>query len=901
MNLLKLSIRNMFSKKTLFLGTVMSVMLGVAFTVGVFIVTDSMRSAFGSLASDIAGQIDLRVRKANPFGDRLNAPLIDPALAEEIREIDGVRSVDGEVFSFNVPILIDGEAPSSLRGPAIAQSWPNDPSLNRLTLIEGERPRPGEFEFTVDTGTFENNDLTISALYPVALPTGTREFRLTGTHIFGADEENIFGAQIAAFPLDVATEHLNGGQGWDLILVNIEPGRDINQVKASIEANVEQDTEVVTAEAAEAEQQTNFSQFINIFQYILLAFAIITLVVSAFLVNNVFSILTGQRIRELGLLRALGSTGTQVTRMVLAESAGVGVLATGVGLAGGIGVAAFLKAVFSAQGGTLPIDPVALSARTYIVAAAVGVGITMLAALAPAIRARRVAPMAAISEEIRLGEAVPARRPILGSVLLAAAVGLLTLGLLVEDWQGLALFALLACAAAFLGGRRVAPWVGRISVLVVAAVLLITPAVAEWSTSKLLVSLSIGALMAFVGVNLSGPLFARGMAQALGKPFAVTDGVTGELSRLNAARQPRRTSTTAGALMIGLALVATVGVVGASLRSTFVDVIDEQINADWFLCVDGCNDETATFSPQLAERLSALPETRSVASFRFQSGAFKTDDDSIHSLTATNASEIDLHLDLDLVSGSSDDLSDEGVLVSDDLAADIGLAVGDDLPVEFTDASRATWRIAGIYEDEAIIGSWITSLANFNRYFDVDRDRYVSVLTAPGVLEDQARDAIETAAAGFPLVEVRTKAEFRDSQTTQINQALIIVNIFLGLAFVIAVLGIVATLALSVFERTRELGLLRAVGMTRSQLRRMICWEGVIVAVFGGILGVALGLVFGTLTARIIPDSVVSTLVIPVRQLILYLVLAGAAGLASGLLPAIWAGRRKILEAISYE
>ena len=901
MNLLKFSIRNMFSKKTLFLGTVLSVMMGVAFTVGVFIVTDSMRSAFGSLAEDIAGQIDLRVRRTNPFGNRLTAPLIDPGVAEDIREIDGVGAVDGEVFAFNVPILIDGETPSSLRGPAIGQSWPNDPALNRLTLIEGERPRPGEFEFTIDTGTVESNDLLIGDLYPIALPTGTREFRLTGTHVFGTDEENIFGAQIVAFPLDVATEHLNGGAGWNVILVNLEPGEDIDRVKASIEANVAQGTEVVTAEAAEAEQQTNFSQFINIFQYILLAFAIITLVVSAFLVNNVFSILTGQRIRELGLLRALGSTGTQVTRMVLAESAGVGVLATGIGLAGGIGVAAFLRAVFSAQGGTLPIDPVALSGRTYLVAVAVGVGITMLAALAPAIRARRVSPMAAISEEIRLGEAMPKLRPILGSALLAVSAGLLTLGLLVEDWQGLTLFALLACVTAFLGGRRIAPWVGRVSVLAVAAVLLITPAVAEWSTSKLLVSLSIGALTAFLGVNLSGPLFARGMAQALGKPFAAADGVTGELSRLNAARSPRRTSTTAGALMIGLALVATVGVVGASLRSTFVDVIDEQINADWFLCIDGCNDETATFSPQLAEDLSALPETESVASFRFQSGAFQTDNGSIHSLMATNASEIDLHLDLDLVSGSLDDLASDGVLVSDDVIGDIGLSVGDELPVEFADGSRATWRIAGVYEDEAIIGSWLTSLENFNRYFDVERDRYVSVLTASGVTEEQARTSIEAATAGFALVEVRTKAEFRDSQTNQINQALIIVNIFLGLAFVIAVLGIVATLALSVFERTRELGLLRAVGMTRSQLRRMICWEGVIVAVFGGILGVALGLVFGTLTARIIPDSVVNTLVIPVGQLILYLVLAGVAGLASGLLPAVWAGRKKILDAISYE
>ena len=882
------------------MGTIMSVMVGVAFVVGVFIVTDSMRAAFGGLASDIAGQIDLTVRRQNPFGTQLTAPPINPRWAEEIREVDEVAAADGSVFSFNVEIIFEGEEAGRQGPPDIAQSWPNDPAVNTLSLRDGKRPGTGEF--TVDVATARRWAMAVGETYSIALPDGAQEFTLSGTHVFGDDEEGIFGARIVAFPLDVATQILNSSEGWSNILVNLKPGADLAEAQATIlEIIGDEPIEVLTAAEVEIEQRSNFNEFINIFQNILLAFAVITLVVSAFLVNNVFAIMTSQRIRELGLLRALGSTGNQVTRLVVGESAGIGAFSTLLGIPAGIGVAALLKAIFSAQGGTLPIDPTTLEVRTYLAAVAIGVGVTILAALAPAIRARRVSPMAAISEDVRLGEALPERKPLLGGVLLTASAGLLILGLLVEEWQGLILFALLGTAAAFLGGRRVAPVIGRLSVLAVAAVLLIAPALADWSTSKLLVSLSIGALAAFVGVNLTSPLFARPMAQALGKPFAVTDGITGELSRLNAARSPRRTSTTAAALMIGLALVTTVAIVGASLRATFVDVIDEQINADWFLCVENCNQETGTVGPQLAENLAELPEVRSVAAFREQAGAFQTEEGSIHSLMATDASEIDLHLDLDLIAGSSGDLPSDSLLVGDDVANDLNLEVGDEFQVELIDGRNAAWTVSGIYEDEAIIGSWLTSQENFDRYFNVPKHRYVSVITAEGISEDQARTAITEAARDYPLIEVRTKEEFRDSQTDQINQALLIVNIFLALAFVIAILGIVATLSLSVIERTRELGLLRAVGMTRNQLRRMISWEGVIVAVFGGVLGVLLGLAFGALTARIIPASVVSDLVIPVRQLILYLFLSALAGLVSAFLPAFRAGRQKILDAISYE
>ena len=477
---------------------------------------------------------------------------------------------------------------------------------------------------------------------------------------------------------------------------------------------------------------------------------------------------------------------------------------------------------------------------------------------------------------------------------------LLALGL-AGGWLLLIPLAVLAAVFAHWGGKRLAPWAGRVSVLCVGVALLVTTMVADLGTTHLLVALGLGVLATFVGINMTSSLFARPLAMSLGRPLVVVDGITGQLARSNAARSPRRTSSTAAALMIGLAFVVTVGVVGASLKATFETILDEQVNADWFLCVGNCNNEFSGFSPRLGEDLDALDETESVATYRSLSEAFRTSDGEVHGLLSVSIADLEAHIDVDPVAGSVNDLPDGGVLVHSETAEIYGLDVGDSLEVEVVGGERATWVVWGIHEDDTIAGDWMVSTATWDRHFDVDQDQFLSILTSEGTSEEAAAVAIAAVAGDYPQVEVRTREEFRDAQSAQIDQALIIVNVFLGLSLVIAVLGIVATLALSVFERTRELGLLRAVGMTRRQMRRMVCWEGLIVAVFGGLLGVVLGVAFGTLTTDIIPDSVVNTLRIPVGDVVLYLILAAVAGLVSGLLPAIWAGRLKVLDAISYE
>lgn len=902
MFLLRLTLKNIANRKFLFLGTALSVVLGVAFVVGVFIVTDSLRATFDDIADDIAGSIDLRVRSELEFGDRLNAPEVDPALADEIAAVDGVAAVTGGVAAWNV-VIIDrnGEPLQSLGPPQFGVSWSDEENLTELYLAEG-RPPAGPNEFATNSRTVEFADLRIGETYRVSLPDGTRAFELVGTVNWAdPDEDQSQGVQFSVFDLATATELLNGGGGWDEILVDVDREADVAAVAGTLKQTLPPGLEVLTVEEVAEEQSAEFGTFITIFQNILLAFAVITLVVSAFLVNNVFSIVIGQRIRELGLLRVVGATGVQIRRSVLGEAAAVGVIATALGLAGGIGVSAALKAIFGARGGELPIDPLLVTGRTVGVAIAVGVGITMLAALSPALKARRITPVEALREDARLSTPVVARRPVVGGLTLIAGLVLLALGLAAPDWPALIPLALVAAVLANWGGKRIVWWAGRLAVAAVGLALLLTAVFADLGTTHLLVALSIGVLTVFVGINMTSPLFARPMARALGAPLARLDGMPGHLARQNAARSPRRTSSTAAALMIGLALVVTVSVVADSLKSSLAKVLDEQVNADWLVCIDDCNDQFSGFSPGLGADLEALPEVASVASFRFLNQAFRTpSDEAVHGLMSIDTADLEAHIDVDPVAGAVSDLPPDGLLVQIDQAETYELAVGDRLDVEVLGGEQATWVIAGIFEDDTITGPWVVSADTWGRYFDTNVVQFASVVTAGGVSADAARAAIATAADN-PQLTVRSRAEFRDAQSDQIDQALIIVNVFLGLSLVIAVLGIVATLALSVVERTRELGLLRAVGMTRGQMRRMVCWEGLVVATFGGILGVVLGVAFGVLAADIIPDSVVSTLSIPGGQIVLYLVIAALAGLASGILPAIWAGRLKVLEAIGYE
>lgn len=918
--------------------TTLSVVIGVAFTVGVFVTTDGLRSTFSDLSEDIFRGVDLSVRSQSDFGDReLSAPLVDPALQEVVRSVDGVAAAEGGIFEFNViAIDADGEPLTSFGPPQMGVSWPTDELLSQVSVWPDgiSRPPRGPDEFAMDAQTAADNDFEIGQRYRVSTPTGTRAYTLVGHFRFGTGEDATVGAQIMAWDVDTAVDVLHDGGGLDSIDVRLEPGASVETVAAALAAALPDNVEVVANEQLVEEQADEFNEVIGFFRNFLLGFAIVILVVSSFIIYNTFTILVGQRIRELGLLRALGASGNQVTAMVIGEAIVVGLVATGLGLGLGVLIAIGLQAMFSALGASLPDAPIIMKGATIVLAFAIGVGVTAVSAIWPALRARKVPPMAALAADVRLSVSDVRPAPQLGALLYGLGVAIVVAGVAAQSPWIIVFAALMGSVLLYAGGSRIHPVFGRASVLVLGILLLVIAVVADFSTVDILVLLGMGALLVFVGMNLVSPIFANPAVRFLGRltPLMVVlgipvilpiglvallsgqgqrwsswvrdlfMGVSWRLARQNAARSPRRTASTASALMIGLALVSMVTVLGQSFKQTLADVLDESVNSDWLICVGSCGDPTAAFSPLAAEAMAAQPELESVVAVRFRFDAARTTlDQEEHDIGSTDLDVITRHIDPDIVAGSTVGTGAGDLLLHDDEAEDLGVGVGDLVELEFPGEQLVSLEVAAIFSDSTVLGAWVIDHADWDRYMTGDQDQFISAITAEGYTAAQARAALESITTDYPQLEVRDQAEFRASQESQIDTFLVVVNVFLGISLVIALIGITNTLALSVFERTRELGLLRAVGMSRLQTRRTIRWEGAIVAAFGGIMGAVIGVLFGWAAVVVIPDSFISAFAVPWFTLIIYMVVAAVAGLVAAYFPARRASRLNILDAISYE
>ena len=695
MTLLRLTLKSIADKKIRFAMTTLSVVLGVAFVVGTFIVTDSLRSSFGELSQDIAGQVDLYARAELEFGDRIDAAPLDPALLDPILSIDGVESADGGFIQPNVVIENPEGVTLETQGPQFGINWSVDSRLSQVWPADEQSRRPeNSNEFAVDVRTGEDEDLVLGQTYSIQLPTGRGEFTLVGFMNFGDPEENksIAQAQLTAFDTETAVDVLKGGAGYDDLRVIVEADADIAAVQAEIASILPTGFEVVQNDVVADEQEDDFNEFIDIFQNILLAFAIITLVVSAFIIYNTFTIVLGQRIRELGLLRAVGASGGQISWSVLGEAIVVGLVATLLGLAAGMGIAFILDWIFSATGFDLPVDPTTIRLRTVIAALVVGVGITVASALAPALKARRVSPMAALRDDVRLSSIDVVRHPVLGTAFTLLGIAALIFGL-AGTWQRLLLMSIASVILLYVGGTRLHPVLGRFLVLGLGASLLMVAAIADFGTVKLLVSLAGGALIVFVGVNLISPLFVKPIARGIGSPLP---RITGRLARENAARAPRRTSSTAAALMIGLALVGTVSVLGSSLKATFNSVLDRSVTADWFMCVGDCNNPFDGFGQEFNERLSELPELESVVNYRARQEGIRAPDGELKDVLSGDTQLIAEHIDADVTDGDFARVDEADLAIHSDVAEDYNLNVGDTIDLDFSAGDTATFTVQAI-------------------------------------------------------------------------------------------------------------------------------------------------------------------------------------------------------------
>ncbi|MCY3850456.1 MAG: FtsX-like permease family protein [Acidimicrobiaceae bacterium] len=1029
----KLIRRNISGKPFRFLLTCSAVTLGVMFTVGVFVFTDGLRATFGGIAEDVSGETEYAVRSEVEFGDRnlVGTPLGDDVV-DLLESINGVANVDPQIFKFgSVPIDGDGNAQIPSAAPNIGVNWNSESATSQLFAAAGRPPAAAD-EFAMDVDTFEDGNFAVGETYTVVNPAGPGEFTLVGTFNFASPEENsLVGAKLIAYDTPTALEVINLGSGYDQITFTTHSAADSATVGAEVAAALPTGIELVTGEQLVEEQTEEFEEFIGFFQTFMLVFAVVILLVSAFVIFNVFTILIGQRIRELGLLRAIGASGSQVTRALLGEALLVGVFATVVGTALGIGFGWSLRWLlgqldFGPSGNELLLEP-----ETFIWGAVVGLGVTMASAVAPALRSRRIPPMAALREDARLSLHVPDAHLGIGASVTAVSWAIAAFGIATDEWLPLLGLGALAAVGNAFGVRRLAPAFGQYATLGYGLVLMMLALVLDLEITTVLALVGIAAITIFLGVNNVSPILARPLSNLIGRwPLAILLGLTGVLTtaagalaalgvlylvylslvdvvtdfdtvgfaalcgslaliplallvvlvgvrgvdaafimgwklrwvaagvvvfllgaigsvmiltgvsailatdwdsvaavpvgaailavvfwvsrwlpgtlksnarmaRENAGRNPKRSAAAAAALMIGLALISTASVVAASFQATFADVLERSVTSDWFVSPSS-GDPDESFSPALADDLEQLPEVDNLVRYRYAFEAYRTAfDDKVRDSSATDMATSISHLDPDFTALDESLLGRNGIWIHEDMAEDNDFDIGSTFDIEFPDLSVETMTVAGIFTDSSIYGNRVVSLDLWSEQFPLSQDQFISVNVIEGVDEEQARAAMRTFTDSYPTLEVETPEEFQDRQAGQIDQALTVINVLLGVAVVIALLGIAITLALSIFERTRELGLVRAVGMTTRQMLRMVLFEGAIIAAFGGILGIFLGTAFGTAAVTVMPDDFIRTLDIPVNDLLGYLIAAAIAGIAAAIVPARRAARLNVLDAIS--
>ncbi len=817
----------------------------VSFVVGSFVLADSLRATFDNLFQELGENVDLEVRAQQQFETDDARDPIDASIADSLGGVDGIAIIEPALNRFAQLLDAEGKAIVPAGGPTLGVSWGGDDGIQNVTIKEG-RPPSGRDELAIDKATADAEGFAVGDTISYLTDVGTFEGTITATIGLGSGD-SFGGAQVTALDLDTALEHFGADGRVDAIDVQFEEGADLATVQRAIEALLPPQTEVVTGEQVAQETSDQINEFVGVFGTGLLIFAFITAFVSAFIINNVFQITIGQRLRELALLRAVGASGRQVRRMITLEALALGILSTVLGIVGGLLVARGLIALFDAAGAGFPDTETVLQVRTILMAALVGVGITMASVIVPARRASRIPPVAAMRPELGF-DAMQARRLVAGTIVTAIGVTLFLVGLFV--WDG--------------------------------------------STVGLIVLTGGGALLLFLGVASLSSTVASPITRMIGWPIQKLFKVPGTLARDNVARAPRRTSSSASALMIGVALVSSTAVFASSLRASIVNTLESAITADYIIT-------DASFqglSPVISETLGTVEELDAVTPVRLISGQV---DGGTKNFGAVDAVAFDKLVDPDLIDGTIADLGPGELLLHKDPASDLGVSVGSTVDVTFQNGADRTLTIAGIYGD-ATFGNWLITLDTLASITDAPaRDLFVFARLAEGVDPVQGNEAVLAATAEFPQADVQTNAEFRQSQEAQIDQLLLIITLLLAFAILIAILGISITLALGVFERTREIGLLRAVGMNRRQTRRSVRWEAVIVSIFGAVVGIIVGTFLGIVLSLAVPDDFISTLAFDPGIIVTILIGAVIAGLFAALYPSYKASNMNVLEAIATE
>ncbi len=846
-----LTLKGLWAHKLRYALTGLAVVLGVAFMVGTMVLTTTMEKTFDKVFQVANDGTDVIVRRDSAIDgelattrDRVEADVVD-----DVAAVDGVEVAHGSVQAMTQLVESDGTTTATEGlGVTTGANWIDDDRLNPFALSSGRAPLAAG-EAVIDANTAEEQGWAVGDPVRVLTKAGSTELTVVGIATYG-ELGGVPGSSLVATD-DVTAQQLFAEPGrYDSVLVAGAAGVTSAELAARIEAAVAppgSGLEALTGAQHTADQQAEFQDDLAFLDQFLMAFAFVSLFVGTFIIYNTFSVVVAQRMRELAMLRALGARRGQVLRSVVLESVVVGVIAAAVGLAAGIGLSYGLRELLAAGGLDIPDGSLVVSSATVTTALVVGVVVSVLSAMVPAVRASRIRPIAAL-RDVAIDRS--------GSSFWRAAFGLLLTG------AGVTSFAMGLSAS----GQDGLPLIG------------------------------LGAVTTVLGVFTLGPVLVGPAVGLLGMPTRLF-GVTGRYARNNARRNPKRTAATSAALMIGVALVGFITILAASTKDSIESAVDDSFRADY---VVESGSFTQGFATTVENDLRAVPGVDLVSPVR---SAPAEVEGSTSDVMAVDTAVIDDLYDLDVTGGSIALVHGDAVAVTTVKAEEDGLRIGDRVPVRFADGETVPLTVQAVFDGSRIGGeaNWMVGLDTFEQHVADQFDRRVFVSVDPELPAAESRAALDAALTEWPNAELQDEAQFKEDIAGQIDQMLNMIYGLLALAVVIALIGIANTLALSVHERTRELGVLRAIGMHRRQVRRAIRWEAVLIAVLGAALGAALAIGGAWGVVKALEDQGVTEFTLPPAQLAMIVAMGGVAGVLAATGPARRAAKLNVLEAITSE
>ncbi|MFF2523663.1 ABC transporter permease [Streptomyces liangshanensis] len=858
MTVVKTSMRNFFAHKGRMALSAVAVLLSVAFVSGTLVFTDTMNTTFDKLFAITSPDVTVSPKSSGGEGGQqpgTGKPETLPASAlERVGAVAGVKSVEGAVSTESVTVVNaeNKNVGATTGAPTFVGNWTRN-DLRSMEIASGHAPR-GPTEAMIDADTADKHHIKIGDELRAIAVTGTFTKKITGIAAFKVTNP---GATVLYLDTATAQRELLGGPGrFTQLHVTADAGVSDTKLKQDVAAALGTGTyKIQTQKEAADANRSDVGSFLDVMKYAMLGFAGIAFLVGIFLIVNTFSMLVAQRTREIGLMRALGSSRGQINRSVLFEAVLLGVFGSVAGVAAGVGLAVGLMKLMSATGLELSTEDLTVRWTTPVIGLVLGVLVTVVSAYIPARRAARISPMAALRDA---GTPADGRAGLLRAVL----------GLLLTAAGGLSL--------------------------------LVATRADEAAAGSLF--LGVGVVLTLIGFVVIGPLLAGGLVRVLSAVLLRVFGPVGRLAERNALRNPRRTGATGAALMIGLALVACLSVVGSSMVASATDELDKSVGADFIVQPSVPN---TPIVPKAQEALESTPGIAHVTQYRMVDAKLtspdgKAEDEGVIAADPTYAQD----LRRETVAGElSAAYGKDAMSVGDTYAKDHGVEVGDTIKVAFRAGGTAELKVAAITSDDTSIdkGAMYINLTTAERYVPAAKmpKNMIMFAAAQDGKEKEAYAALKKSLAPYPQYKVQDQTDFKQDLKDQISQLLNIVYGLLGLAIVVAVLGVVNTLALSVVERTREIGLLRAIGLSRRQLRRMIRLESVVIAVFGALLGLGLGLGWGTAAQKLLALEGLGVLEIPWPTIAGVFVASAFVGLFAALVPAFRAGRMNVLNAIA--